>query len=92
VQIDILHDRLNTWTISRNLQQHVRGVDNPVADALSRIEANAVMYSTPPLIDYHTMAKAQQTDQELNKLLTSSSSSSLKLVKIPLSMPGMSLV
>ena len=49
--------------------RHTRGIDNPVADALSRIEANAIMHASAPLIDYHTMAKAQQTDTELTRLL-----------------------
>ena len=72
--------------------RHVSGTDNSVADALSRIEANAVTYSTPPLVDYHTMAKAQQTDPELTTLLNSPSSTSLKFEKVPLSTPGITIV
>ena len=69
--------------------RHIRGIDNPVADALSRIEANAIMHASAPLIDYHTMAKAQRTDPELTRLLSIPSSSSLKLAEVPLSTAGM---
>ena len=34
--------------------RHVRGIDNSVADALSRIEANAIARNTPPPIDLYT--------------------------------------
>ena len=42
--------------------RHVRGTDNAVADALSRIEANALLSSSPPVVDFITMATAQRTD------------------------------
>ena len=66
--------------------RHVKGTDNAVADALSRIEANALLDESPPLVDFTAMAKAQRTDAELTQLLSSSSASSLNLREIPLSM------
>ena len=65
--------------------RHIRGADNAVADALSRIEANALLNSTPPVIDFPAMAKAQQEDPQLTQL-ESSSHSSLSLKAIPLVM------
>ena len=66
--------------------RHVKGTDNTVADALSRIEANAIMDACPPLVDFVAMAQAQRSDPELTQLLSSPSSSSLKLEEVPLSM------
>ena len=42
--------------------RHIKGSDNPVADALSRIEANAIHSnnSVPPIIDFSDIAAAQQ--------------------------------
>ena len=62
---------------------HVRGCDNPVADALSRIETNALHSdnSVPPIIDFTALAAAQQHDTELQQL--QSSPTSLKLQSIP---------
>ena len=45
--------------------RHVRGADTAVADALSRIGANAILKNTPPVIDFPAMAKAQQEDSHL---------------------------
>ena len=59
--------------------QHVKGAHNPVADALSRIEINALDQRQD--IDFEEMAKAQEGDQELSNL---SSSTSLKLSKVPI--------
>ena len=66
--------------------RHVKGTDNAVADALSRIEANALLDESPPLVDFTAMAKAQRMDPELTQLLSSPSASSLNLKEIPLSM------
>ena len=59
--------------------RHVGGSDNPVADALSRIEANALHSdnSTPPIIDFNHIAAPQQHDTELQQL--QSSPTTLKL-------------
>ena len=54
--------------------RHVRGCDNPVADVLSRIEANALHTdnSVPPNIDFTALAAPQQHDTELQQLQSSS--------------------
>ena len=59
--------------------QHVKGAHNPVADALSRIEINALDQRQD--IHFEEMAKAQEGDQELSNL---SSSTSLKVSKVPI--------
>ena len=57
----------------------MKGAHNPVADALSRIEINALDQRQD--IDFEEMAKAQEGDQELSNI---SSSTSLKLSKVPI--------
>ena len=54
--------------------RYIRGVDNPVADALSRISVNA-------LLDFKEMGLAQRDDPEIKELL--STTSSLKLTTVP---------
>ena len=51
--------------------RHVDGKDNPVADALSRMDGNAI---TVPLlhIDYALIATAQQNDPDLSQLNSTS--------------------
>ena len=44
--------------------QHVSGINNPVADALSRVGINAVI-APPPLIDFAELAAAQEDDPEI---------------------------
>lgn len=54
---------------------HVAGLDNPVADVLSCLEANAVQLDyTPPTVDFDAKAKAQ------------SSTTILKLIRVPMPM------
>ena len=61
---------------------HVAGRGNPVADALSCLEANAVeLVHTSPSIDFEAMAKAQPNLEKL-----SSSNSTLQLARIPMPM------
>ena len=48
--------------------RHIHGVDNSVADTLSRIKANALTHNASPVIDLHLMAKAQLIDPELQQL------------------------
>ena len=62
-------------------------MENAVADALSRIEMNALLDASQPQIDLVAMAKAQQqhTDPELFQILSFPSSYSLILSNIPLS-------
>ena len=65
--------------------RHVSGVDNVVADTLSRVDAvNPVAPSVMP-IDFSSLASAQQDDEELRHLKSSSSSS---LRWSDLSLPG----
>ena len=65
--------------------RHVAGAGNPVADALSRLEANVVQLTQPsPLIDFEALAKAQPADDELNKL--KSTTSTFKLERLPMPM------
>ncbi len=45
--------------------RYIKGTDNSAADALSRIEANALTQNSTPLIDFVTLAIAQKTDPEL---------------------------
>ena len=63
--------------------QHVQGPDNVVADALSRIETNALLSGQPPVVDFAAMAKAQTTDHQL-RALQSSSNTALVMEAIPL--------
>ena len=49
--------------------RHVSGVDNNVADALSRI-VMASQVLLPPSVDYQALARHQADDQELSKLRT----------------------
>ncbi len=64
--------------------RHIRGLDNVVADAFSRIETNALLSGQPPSIDYGTMAKSQASDPQVRSL-QSSSISPLVVEAIPLS-------
>jgi cleavage and polyadenylation specificity factor subunit 1 len=58
--------------------QHVSGIDNVVADTLSRIN----QISIPESIDYEKIAEAQNTDDELKDLLINNDT--LKFSRIPL--------
>ena len=68
--------------------RHIRGVDNSVADALSRIEANALTHDSMPVIDFHLMAKAQLTDPELQHLFANPQSLSLQIAPFTLDTGG----
>ncbi len=61
--------------------RHVKGNDNVPADALSRVEANAVLSDSPPVTDFRAMAAAQESDPDV---LQMRSSSSLTLASMPL--------
>ena len=65
--------------------RHVKGTTNAPADALSRIELNALIDGSPPVVNFKAMAGAQGTDQDILFLQSSSSFSSLKLESVPLS-------
>lgn len=60
----------------------VSGKDNPVADALSRLNINEIS-SSRPLIDFAIIAQAQQTDKELSELRSSQTSLILQDVTVP---------
>ena len=62
---------------------HVKGTDNVVADALSRIETNALLSGQPPEIDFAAMAKDQAVDPQI-RALQSSPATSLVVDAIPL--------
>ena len=75
--------------------RHIKGSDNAVADALSRIEANALHSDPadtvfPPTVDFKDIAAAQQHDTELQQL--QSSSTSLKLQSVPLPTSNLTFV
>ena len=63
--------------------RHIHGTDNVVADALSRIEMNALITGQPPIVDFAAMAKVQATDLQI-RALQSASSSPLVVKAIPL--------
>ena len=51
--------------------RHVHGMDNVVADALSRIETNALLSGQPPKVDFAAIAKSQATDPQIRALQSS---------------------
>ena len=55
--------------------RHVSGVDNVVADTLSRVDAVDPVAPSGLPIDFSSLATAQQDDEELRRLKSSSSSS-----------------
>ncbi len=60
--------------------QYVPGPENPVADALSRLKVESI--STPAPLDFEAMARAQETDADVQRLRQSTSN--LVLEKRPL--------
>ena len=58
---------------------HIQGKDNPVVDALSRMDINTL--NCPPILVFQLLATAQQADPEIPAL---QASSSLRLQDIPL--------
>ena len=63
---------------------HIASWGNPVADALSRLETNAVLETTQPIVDYHAMAKAQPSDVELRNLQSSNNTVKFARVTLPM--------
>ncbi len=85
VLIAILHDKLVGWIISQftSAIHHIRGSQNVVADALSRLEMNAALSGQPLIVDNAAMAQAQVTDTQI-RALQSSLPSPLVVEAIPL--------
>ena len=71
--------------------RHVKGTNNPAADALSCIEVNALPVNQSNLLDFNEMARAQHKDPDLVKLRTSTACS-LALHDIPLPMSDSTIV
>ena len=63
--------------------RHVHDVDNVVADALSRIESNALLTGQPPKVDFTAIAEAQTTDPQIRSL-QSFPTSTLVVKAVPL--------
>ena len=63
--------------------RHIHGMDNVVADALSRIETNTLLSGQPPTVDFTAIASSQVTDP-LIRSLQSSPNSSLVVEAVPL--------
>ncbi|GBN90653.1 Retrovirus-related Pol polyprotein from transposon 17.6 [Araneus ventricosus] len=68
--------------------RHLKGTDNVVADALSRIHIYTI--GLPYAIDFQKMAEEQQTDPELQDIL-SSNTTSLVLQPLPVGEPPVTL-
>ncbi|GBM58800.1 hypothetical protein AVEN_179345-1 [Araneus ventricosus] len=68
--------------------RHLKGTDNVVADALSRIHISTI--GLPYVIDFQKMAEEQQTDPELQDIL-SSNTTSLVLQPLPVGEPPVTL-
>ncbi|GBL73846.1 Transposon Ty3-I Gag-Pol polyprotein [Araneus ventricosus] len=68
--------------------RHLKGADNVVADALSRIHISSI--GLPYAIDFQKMAEEQQTDPELQDIL-SSNTTSLVLQPLPVGEPPVTL-
>ena len=65
--------------------RHITGKGNPVADALSCLEANAMQLdAAPPAVDFQAMAKAQPDDATLQPL--QSTNKTLKFTRVSLPM------
>ena len=61
--------------------RYTKGLDNPVADALSRIEVNAL--HSKYVIDLKEIAAAQETDPDLTQFHTIKSALELKAMPLP---------
>ena len=62
--------------------RHIAGQGNPVADALSHLETNAIhMQPSQSIVDFQAMAKAQPTDKDLQ-----TSSNNIKFTRVAMPM------
>ncbi len=69
--------------------RHVKGNNNVPADALSRVEANAVLSDSPPVIDFRAMAAAQESDPDVLQMRCSSS---LTFASMPLAVSDLTIL
>ena len=69
--------------------RHVQGSANTAADALSRLDTNALHTANTPVVDFQELARAQANDPDLPKLREDSS---LRLESVPFLSEGISIV
>lgn len=62
--------------------EHIKGKENVVADALSRVSNHELAVLEPVHFDLNNLAQAQSTDDQLKSLLTNSSRSSSSKYKL----------
>jgi len=62
---------------------HIKGEDNLVPDALSRIEINHISFSQTADIDYEAIARAQLEDEYILSLMSGSAKTALQLEEFP---------
>jgi cleavage and polyadenylation specificity factor subunit 1 len=67
--------------------RYIRGADNTAADALSRVIVNAITSTTSLPVDFHAMALAQKSDEDLQ-----AGTNSLILQPIPLPTTDVTLI
>ena len=65
--------------------RHIKGTSNSPADALSRIEANAISTNPSLGLDLQAMASAQDSDPDITRLRSSQTSLTLESVPLPMS-------
>ena len=64
---------------------HIQGSNNQAADALSQVQA--VSQNSSPVIHFEQLAIAQRDNPELSKLRTTTNSSDLRDISLPVSEP-----
>ena len=64
--------------------RHVTGQGNPVADALSRMEANAITQDSSTTVDFQALAKAQPDLATLQTMQTTDNTLSFSKVSLPM--------
>lgn len=69
--------------------RHLKGTDNVVADALSRVHISTI--DTPVVFDLQRMAEDQKSDAELQGILDATMPSSLVLQALPVGQPPVTL-
>ena len=62
---------------------YIRGSENSVADALSRVSVGAIQSDRPTIIDFQAKTLAQQGDQELTHLKSGTTSLVLRSMPLP---------